>query len=232
MGNTDPRFVIFGIFCLNDNCRLQERIYIKINSYVCQMKKVLVALVPFLLFFFWMSGLAAAQENLSGDPTGEELQEIEQQYESEEDPEPPPPVDMGAMFGGEEAGNTGEVPATEGTGGVEAIEEPEMTEEEVMVPEEEVVNTYEAEEAENGKMETEECTLWSCALFKMIIGVAAIGGSALWVFMLVDVLKLGKDAFPGGKEYRKWLWFAGVFLFWVIGAAVYYLEIFRKHHVK
>lgn len=195
------------------------------------MKKVSISLLSGLFILFGMHSFVSAQDTVPSDLTEEELQAIEEEYELGEEPEPPPAVDMEAMFGTEGTESGSNDPAAEGSEDTNVVDEPETTGGEV-VDTQEVVNTYEMEQQENSKTELEECTIWSCALFKMTIAVGAIGGSAFWIFMLVDILKLGKDAFPVGMEYRKWLWFAGVLLFGVVGATVYYLEIFRKHRVN
>lgn len=180
------------------------------------MKKLPVIVISVLVFAVCFVGYAFAQEDT--DPAAEDA------YTGEENPPDPAVTDEDMwMFSEEAIQETGSAEAEN----LEAdTTESEETEEETEGGEE-IVATYSEEDSQ---LETEECTLWSCALYKMIVSVVGIGASAFWIFMLVDILKLDSGVFPPGHAYRKWLWFAGVFFFWAIGAAIYYFEIFKKQH--
>jgi hypothetical protein len=181
------------------------------------MKKTVALLGMMFLFAFGFTGYALAQDET--DQTGSQ----EEYYVPEENPAEP--VDVGDttdMFSDEAVEETGSMAEEYGE-----TEEAETEDAEADTAADEIVTTYDEKDTE---YETEECSLWSCALYKMIVAVVGIGASAFWIFMLVDILKLDAGAFPAGREYRKWLWFAGVFFFWAIGATVYYFEIFRGRH--
>lgn len=62
-------------------------------------------------------------------------------------------------------------------------------------------------------------------LFAMTLVVASL---AIWVWMLMDVVKRSDEQFPNPSDNTKLIWTLVVVLGGGIGGLVYYLVIFRK----
>ena len=65
-------------------------------------------------------------------------------------------------------------------------------------------------------------------LFIILIFVVSIGGTILWIMMIIDVVQRPDDQFPDPGENTKLLWVLIVVLTGFIGAGIYYFMVKKK----
>ncbi|MDD3625709.1 MAG: PLDc N-terminal domain-containing protein [bacterium] len=65
-------------------------------------------------------------------------------------------------------------------------------------------------------------------LFIILVFVVTIGGTVLWIMMIIDVIQRPEDKFPDPGENTRLMWILVVVLTGIIGAGIYYFMVKKK----
>lgn len=73
-----------------------------------------------------------------------------------------------------------------------------------------------------------QCLFFMCwgTMFILIMALT-VASLAMWVWMLIDVIKRPDEAFPNPGENTKAVWLVVIALTGAVGAIVYYVAVYR-----